>query len=71
MFQNPSYIQKLSFYHNEDVDNIANINIVLSTNHEINKDMLTNISDTISNYLLIIILTWMKLYNAQTMKSKN
>ena len=52
MFQNQSYKQKLSFYHNEDVDNIANINIVLSTNHEINKDMLTNISDTISKLFI-------------------
>ena len=73
MFQNQSYKQKLSFYHNEDVDNIANINIVLSTNHEINKDMLTNISDTISKLFInnYTKLTWMKLYNAQTMKSKN
>jgi len=52
MFQNQSYKQKLSFHHNDDVDNIANINIVLSTNHEINKDILQNLTDTLTKLFI-------------------
>jgi len=52
MFKTQSYKQKLSFHHNDDVDNIANINIILSTNHEINKDILQNLTDVMEKLFI-------------------
>ena len=52
MFQNQSYKQKLSFTKNSDEDDVVNINIVLNTNHEINKDIITDIENVVSSMFL-------------------
>ena len=52
MFQNQAYKQKLSYTQNDDNDNVVTINIVLSTNHEIDKNILTDISGVIAQMFI-------------------
>ena len=52
MFQNQAYKQKLSYTQNENNDNVVTINIVLSTNHEIDKNILTDISGVIAKMFI-------------------
>lgn len=52
MFQNQSYKQKLSFTSNENTNDVVNINIVLSTNHEIEKTIIKDIETIVSSMFL-------------------
>jgi hypothetical protein len=52
MFQNQSYKQKLSYTQNDNTDNVVNINIVLSTNHEIDKNIIADISGVIAQMFI-------------------
>ena len=52
MFQNQAYKQKLSYTHNDNNDNVVNINIVLSTNHEIDKNIIVDISKVIAKMFI-------------------
>jgi hypothetical protein len=52
MFQNQSYKQKLSYTQNDNTDNVVNINIVLSTNHEIDKNIISDISGVIAKMFI-------------------
>ena len=52
MFQNQAYKQKLSYTQNENNDNVVTINIVLSTNHEIDKNIIVNISKVIAKMFI-------------------
>jgi len=52
MFKTQSYKEKLSFYNNDNVDDIVNIAVTLNTNHEIDKNILVNISDIISKMFI-------------------
>jgi hypothetical protein len=52
MFKNQSYKQKLSFTKNDDDEHVVNVNIVLSTNHELDKKILPDIEEVISGMFL-------------------
>jgi hypothetical protein len=47
MFTNRTFKQKLSYTKNDSTDDIVTINIVLSTNHEINESIISDISGVI------------------------
>jgi hypothetical protein len=52
MFKNQSYKHKLSYTQNEDENNIVSINVVLNTNHELEKNIISDISEVISRMFL-------------------
>jgi len=52
MFQNQSYKQKLSFTKNDNIEQVVVVNIVLNTNHEIEKDIISDIETVVSGMFL-------------------
>jgi hypothetical protein len=53
MFKNQSYKQKLSFTKNYDEEHVVNVNITLSTNHELEKNILEDMEAIVSSMFLL------------------
>jgi hypothetical protein len=53
MFKNQSYKQKLSFTKNDDEEHVVNVNITLSTNHELEKNILEDMEAIVSSMFLL------------------
>ena len=52
MFQNQTFRQKLSYAKNDNNDQTVSINITLSANHEIEKDLLKQIEAVVSDMFI-------------------
>lgn len=65
MFKNQSYKQKLSFTKNDDEEHVVTVNITLSTNHELEKNILDDMEAIVSSMFLMNYTETAELVNEQ------